>query len=601
MTPRHALLATLALLVAACSPVALGTTSQQGHPAGPVAAADAKLYRGDYDGAEADYQKLAGAGDATAMAHYVLLLDYENRFPEAVAMAQRAVGAGNQSSATLATLTRSLDWSEDISGALDAGARATKADGHDALAAAFYGEALADAGHFALSRKTLQAAEGEAGDPYSRAEVEREWANYYHGLGDAFEELNHLELSLKEQPGFPERTLELARFRYADREQDAARKLLAGVMKQFSGDYGVDVAAGDSAFIDGDSQTAEPFYQAALKRQPAGAAASLGEAELLVAGKRDFQGAHDLALGALKAHPDSSDLYYFVYYLDQLVLKTDPAAELAAVQPSAPGRRAEAAKQALDRVNGFRANLDLAPLTASDQLAGAALAHAYFWIFNFGQAAVADTKIHQEDPSLPGAFATDPLARAQHFGYTGSRVAEVISHVYQAGAAVDHWVDAVFHRYPLSDPETSTAGFGEAEVGALSIQVLDLGQDAAGKHDPVVYPAPDQSGVPFAFLGDEIPDPVPGAHYPTGYPITFQVGSGSTVKVATAELVAPDGSDLNGYALDASNSELGGNEWGVLPREPLQPGGRYTVKITGTLDGQSFTKSWSFTVATLPV
>src|SRR5207248_3769242 len=111
------------------------------------------------------------------------------------------------------------------------------------------------------------------------------------------------------------------------------------------------------------------------------------------------------------------------------------------------------------------------------------------------------------------------------------------------------------------------------------LQVLDLGQDPASKHDPVVYPVPDQSGVPFAFLGDEIPDPAPGASYPTGYPITLQVGSGSELKISSAELVGPDGADLDGYALDSGNAEVGANEWGVLPRDPLAPGSRYTVKI----------------------
>src|SRR6202011_5293781 len=123
-------------------------------------------------------------------------------------------------------------------------------------------------------------------------------------------------------------------------------------------------------------------------------------------------------------------------------------------------------------------------------LADAALAHAYFWLFNFGQAAVANTKIHDEDPSLPGAVGLDPQARALHFGYTGQRTVEDVSHSYLPGAAVDHWVDSVLHRYPLSDPEATVAGYGEVQVGALSIQVLDLGQDPASKHDPVVYPAP---------------------------------------------------------------------------------------------------------------
>jgi hypothetical protein len=598
MISRTALLATLLLLITACTPAAGGSPPASAASSG-LAAADAKLYSGNYDGAEAAYLKLAAGGDATAMAHHALLLDYENRFPEAVAQARAALQV-KPSSTVQASLARALDWSEDLPGALAAGARAVSASGRDPLAHAFYGEALADAAHFPEARAQLKQAEKLARDPYTTSEVEREWANYYRGLGDPLEEVNHLELSLRAQPGFPERALEMARFRYADQEQAAARKLLDGIRTGHSGDYGVNVAAADTAFIQGDLDTAEPFYKAALKLQPTGATASLGEAELLVSGQRDFPGAHDLLLAALRAHPDSAALYDYLYYLDRLILKTDPAAELNPIKPSPPAQRADAAKQALDKVNAFRSGLGLPAVAGSAALDDAALAHAYFWFFNYGQPAVADVKIHTEDPTLPGAFAGDPLARGQHFGYAGPRVAEVISHVYVAGAAVDRWVDAVFHRLPLSDPETVSAGFGEAEAGALSIQVLDLGQGAGGQHDPVAYPGPDQTGVPFAFLGDEIPDPAPGAHYPTGYPITLQVGGSSTLKVTTASLVGPDGHGLNGYELDSTNSDLKDNQWGVLPRDPLLPGSRYTVKVEGTVDGRPFSKTWSFTVAPLP-
>jgi hypothetical protein len=597
MNPRIAVLAALAVLATACQVTPAGSST--GPAPGPLAAADAKLYSGDYDGAEAAYKKLADGGDATAKAHYAILLDYENRFSEAVGEARSAAG-DSPTGIALASLTRALDWSEDVTGALDAGSRAVGAAAADPLAHAFYSEALSDSAHYPVARSQLLAAEKAARDPYAKSEVEREWANYYRGQGDVLEELNHLELSLRAQPAFPERVLELARYRYADQEQDAARKLLAGLVQEHGGDYGVDVAAADTAFIRSDTETAEALYRAALKVQPTGAAASLGEAELLVSAKRDFQGAHDLLAAALRAHPDAADVYHYLYYLDVLVLKTGAVAELAGIPSVAPALPDPASRDVFDRVAAFRSTLGLPAPAESAQLSQAAQAHAYFWLFNFDQAAVAGTKIHTEDPSLPGAFGADPAARAANFGYGGQRVAEVISHVYLAGAAVDHWVDGFFHRYPLADPETVSAGFGEAQVGALSIQVLDLGQDPASRHDPVVYPVPDQSGVPFAFLGGEIPDPAPAATYPTGYPITLQVGSGSELKVSSVEVIGPDGADLDGYALDSSNAEMGANQWGVLPRDPLTPGARYTVKLSGTIDGQAFDKNWSFTVSVQP-
>ena len=118
MTRVTALLASL-LLLAACQPVTT-PSSKPSQSSDPLAAADAKLFSGDYDGAETDYKKLVDGGDRSAQAHYALLLDYENRFGEAVAQA-RAASAASPGSVSLARLTRALDWSEDIAGALDAG------------------------------------------------------------------------------------------------------------------------------------------------------------------------------------------------------------------------------------------------------------------------------------------------------------------------------------------------------------------------------------------------------------------------------------------------------------------------------------------------
>jgi uncharacterized protein YkwD len=591
MKPLIALLAVLIVLATACQ------TTQINAPASkttdPLAAADALLFSGHYDGAEAAYLKLA-AENSLAKAHYVLLLDYENRFGEAVSQA-RAAATARSDSASLSRLTRALDWSEDVTGAVDAGSRAVKAAPIDPLAHVFYSEALADSARFGTARTELLAGEKVARDPYALAETEREWSNYYRGLGDNLEELNHLELSIRAQPDFPERTLELARYQYEQRRPAAAKALLDALAKKHSADYGVNVAIGDSASLHQDITVAQAAYQAALKVRPNGPAASLGLAELEVTLKRDFSGAHDLVLASFKANTGSTDVYRYLYYLDLLVLKTDPVKELGPAPTDATNSLVAARGLALDRVNGFRKGVGLTPVAESASLADAALAHVYFWLFNYGQAAVADVRIHDEDPSLPGAVGIDSLARAQHFGYAGQRTAEDISHSYLPNAAVDHWIDSVLHRYLISDPEAISAGYGEAQVGALSIQVLDLGQAAASKHDPVVYPAPDQANVPNAFLGNEIPDPAPSARYPTGYPITIQVGAASTLSVQSGQMLGPDGKTIPAYTLDPA--QLKAFQWGVLPQDPLTPGGKYTIQLSGTVDGQPFQKAWSFTVA----
>ena len=587
-----AFLACLGLILSACQAPSTGKPPAAQTPADPLTTADARLFAGDYDGAESAFLKLIAAENPAAQSHYVLLLDYESRFGEAVVQA-RAAAAAHPDSVTLGHLTRALDWSEDIAGAVEAGSRAVKAAPVDPLAHVFYSEALADAGKFPPARAELMAGGKAAHDPYAIAEVDREWANYYRGLGDVLEELNHLQLSVRAQPGFPERRLELARYQYSRQNPAGAQAVLAAIREEHPRDYGVNLSIGDTAAAYQDVPVAEAAYLAALKIRPNGIAASLGEAELDVSAKRDFKAAHDLLLASQRANPTSLDVYNYLYHLDLLVLRTDPVQELG---PAPAGTAlSDARKQGLDRVNSFRATLGLPSLAESAPLSQAALAHAYFWLFNFGQAAVTDVGVHAEDPALPGAIGADSLARAQHFGYTGSRTAEDISHAYLPVAAVDHWVDAVFHRLTIGDPEAATAGYGEVQVGTLSIQVLDVGLDAASTHGPVVYPAPDQGNVPNAFLGNEIPDPAPNARYPTGYPITIEVGSGSTIKVESAQLLGPDGKAVAGYGVDPA--QLGANQWGVLPQDPLAAGGRYTFTFNGTIDGQAFQKTWSFTVA----
>ena len=114
------------------------------------------------------------------------------------------------------------------------------------------------------------------------------------------------------QPKFPERAIELARYYYAQQKPAQARAQLDAATKLSDG-YGVHLAAGDSAFYSGDLDVADAQYQAALGVRPAAPEASLGAAEIRVAGTRDFRAAHDQLLQALKKAPGSAGVYQFLW------------------------------------------------------------------------------------------------------------------------------------------------------------------------------------------------------------------------------------------------------------------------------------------------
>ncbi|HEX6547583.1 MAG TPA: CAP domain-containing protein [Candidatus Dormibacteraeota bacterium] len=588
----RAVAAVCAAALVACQ--GTGTPSPSSSPANPLAAADAKLLSGDYEGAEAAYQDLAKQGVPDTTAHYALLLDYEGRYREAVVQATAAV-KDHEDSAALARLTRAYDWADDVPAAVDAGARAAKAEPVDPLAHVFYSEALADAGRFADAQRELRQAEQAKGsDPYLKSEIYREWANYYRDQGDDQSELNNLQLSLRAQPKFPERGFELARFQYVAKRVDLARQAISNAVNG-SRSTALLTVAGDVAVIPLDFDTANQWYQAADKAAgPGSARAEVGLAEVAMISKHDSKAAHDQLVGALKKNPADSNAYEFLSHLDRYVLKTDPAADLKAVGPE-PGDLAAARKAVVDTVNADRQRAGVPALKADTSLDTASEAHAWYVAFNFGADTLSGLGIHQESASLPGYTGAGPLARDRAAGFQGNRGSEVINHVFTPVAAIGVWIDSVYHRFPLLSPETQVAGYGEATLGPLSVSVMDLGLGPAASTPPVVYPAAGQTGVPVGFIGGEIPNPVPsGAQLPVGYPITVQTGNGSNLQVSSIKVTDPDGKDVAAYVLNPGK-EVDTGEVAVLPQQPLKPATAYTVDVEGTLDSSALSKKWSFT------
>jgi uncharacterized protein YkwD len=594
-----AALAGVALGLAGCTANLRSSPSPSPSPATGLAAADSRFFSGDYQGAEDAYQQAIQEGTPDAHAHYALLLTYEARFREAVAEAQKGVDQKPDSLA-LAALTRALDWSDDPADAAAAGARAVTTKPVDPLARIFYGEALSDSGQLSAAAAQLHAAERTVRDSYGRAEVEREWGNYYADDGDVEQQLNYIELSLKSQPSFPERALELARYEYADNRADVSQQILAVLQKRHPKDYRVLDALGDTALIANDKDTAVALYTAALAVQPAAAEASLAMAEIDVAVNHDPNAAHELALAAVKKNPGSFDDYQFLSHLDQLVLHTDVAADAPSPPPGIAATLAADRKAALDSINALRAQVGVPALAEDAALAAGADAHAFYYLFNLADSSVSGEGIHSETSSLPAFTGADALQRARHFGYSGNTVAEVLDHVFLARGGVVDWTNSVFHRIPMLLHETERAGYGEAQVGMLRIELVDLGLGADTAGGLLVYPLDGQKDVPQAFVDREVPDPAPqGALGPFGYPITLEAGVASKLSVTSGRLIGPDGKEVLSSQLK-SGAGLDTFDWSLLPARPLTPGATYTVEVIGTLDGQALNKRWSFTVARPP-
>ncbi|MHB1007130.1 MAG: CAP domain-containing protein [Chloroflexota bacterium] len=270
-----------------------------------------------------------------------------------------------------------------------------------------------------------------------------------------------------------------------------------------------------------------------------------------------------------------------------------PPSTRGGTRPTAPAT-GSTQQIALDLVNAYRAQAGARPLTLSDALNRATGSHASYYVQNYGDPALAGLGLHKETPGKPGFTGTDILARAFAAGYTDFfGVDENVGLVGDARKMIDWAMGTVSHRWNLLHPSAVHLGYGigtEHKVDVMNIGMADL---KPGAVPPSAFPGDGQRDVPVSSYIYETPDPAPGVPRPLGFPITLSYGVNDTVKYATWTLTGADGQPLQVYTSQ--------RDWlrslAIIPAKPLHAGETYTVRVTGTLNGQPFTKTWSFTTA----
>jgi uncharacterized protein YkwD len=614
---RRGALILLAALLAACDP----------SPKSAASSADSALdlmFQNKYSAAGTQLQGLIKSqpNDARNHAVYALLLNYQTKQKAALDEALKAKNLAPNDGFVLAVLTRVEDWNNDIQGAVRDGAAAVKAAPNSALARAFYGEALADvaastndAGKYAQAQTELQKG-GELakkGSSYERAEVERNWGNFYRDKRDYPLALNHLKLAAGHQPNWVERMLELARFSIARQDLTAATEYLQRAASLSPDDAGLREQLGDVALFAQDYKTAKSAYQAALKLQPRSGLDLKILGHIAVALDHDPTTAAKDERAAVAAQPTDQEAGAYLVAVLRYLLKDEAGAALAARQTVAPNGSSPAPaatyvdldKTAVERqtlalqaVNRYRQLAGLAPVTASAVIHQSALAHAFYTFFNGASPSIRELGIHKEESTGQGYVGDNVLTRAQHFGYPSRSMAEVITHRSDPAGAVSDWIDSVYHRFPLLRADLLELGYGDAYLGPMTAQVMDTAYRESSTGRVIFYPAANQTNVPTAFNGNEIPDPAPNASYPIGYPVSATFDRNARVTITAFQLRDPAGTELAGISIPPSNDTE--NSFAFLANAPLQPGSTYTADLTYTINGIRGHRMWQFkTVATI--
>ena len=571
------------------------------------------MFENKYSAATSQLQDLIRAHpqDAKDHATYALVLNYQTKQKPALDEALKAQKLAPNDGFVLTVLTRVEDWNNDLPSAARDGAAAIKAAPSSALARAFFGEALADVGRYDEAKAQLAkgADLAKKGSAYDRGEVERNWSNFYRDQKDYPQALNHLKLAAGAQPKWVERLLELARFSIARQDLNAATDFLKRAATLSPDDAGLREQLGDVALFAQDYSVAKAAYEAALKLQPRSALDLKVLGDIAVALDKDRTTAAKDERAAIAAEPTDQEAGAYLVAVLRYLAKDETAALQAAKQSVAPGGsstapattfvdldKAAADREAiaLDTVNRYRRLAGLTPVTSSGVIRQAALAHAFYTLFNGALPSIRDLGIHKEEASGQGYTGDNVLSRAQHFGYPQRSMAEVITHRSEPAGAVTDWIDSVYHRFPLLRADLVELGYGDAYLGPMSVQVMDMSYREKATGRIIVYPAANQVGVPIAFNGNEIPDPAPNASYPIGYPVTATFDRNASVTVGGFHLRDPSGTDLPGVTLLPNQPDME-NSFAYMANVPLKPGTTYTADLTYTLNGKAGHTVWKFT------
>jgi len=264
-----------------------------------------------------------------------------------------------------------------------------------------------------------------------------------------------------------------------------------------------------------------------------------------------------------------------------------------------PGPDAEE-QLALDYLNALRVSAGLPAMAYDLSLGQAASRHASYLKANPGSPA------HQETPGALGFCGERPWDRGEYWGYLDS-VAEVVAYEGPAEAAVEAWLETIYHRLPLVHPANTEMGYGYAgglrePGGTFNVINSGSGGDASGEPETVPWPYPGQTGVRTSWRGLESPDPLrlyPGTTGPVGYTISLTFTSQpSSLTLTSWTLTGSDGSRPGAMTFSPANDDWLKDTVALIPYQPLAPLTTYAVSLAGVVDyGQGpgpYGRSWSF-------
>jgi uncharacterized protein YkwD len=254
---------------------------------------------------------------------------------------------------------------------------------------------------------------------------------------------------------------------------------------------------------------------------------------------------------------------------------------------------AENRERLLALINAERASHGLQTLREQTQLRAAAQAHADY-LAAHGQAS------HEQRPGQAGFSGRRPYERAVAAGFPLQR-REQISELFVVGlhgaeAALAQLLSGPYHRHALLAPRAAEIGIGLSAQPGLVIS-LASSDKAVASPSWLLWPRPGQQQVATAACCER---PRPAGLEEFGTPVSVQALSGERLHIEGFELLAADGSTVATELLQAATDphlRSAPQVAYLLPRQALQSGQRYRVRLQAQAGGERIERDWFFDTA----
>ena len=265
-------------------------------------------------------------------------------------------------------------------------------------------------------------------------------------------------------------------------------------------------------------------------------------------------------------------------------------------------------------INAYRAQCGFPAYQQNTILDQAATNHADYMIANGN--VITDDEV-QGNPGFTGAtgqdranalgWPTDVFAGASDAGaiYTNA----TLTQAEYGRSMVDAWSAGVYHQATIGFPasligvgvaQTTLNGFPEVLGGVELAESSTTIANVTTANNPLTFPCQGVTGVPYEEVSEE-PTP-PNTSGAWGTPITVMGNPTDVIALSSATMLATGDSDpitLNILTKANDTTGLIGQYQAVAyPLAPLLPNTTYSVSLAGTVNGVSFTRSFTFTTGT---